>query len=856
MKQYLNVSLIKFDQMYVRGYDTDTGEYYSEEIKYKPTSYKLITDPNAPPSPFKTIHGEPLKEFKHESIAAYREKRMDNTYGMENHLCAFMTENFTTDFDPTKTRIFWLDIENEMTSDDGVRGGFPDPNDAACPITAITIYDTITSKYHLFACRDWNNKEYEHLDIEFNWCEDEKTLLKTFWEFWTKNYPHIVTGWNISGYDIPFLYNRMKKVFNEKVAKKLAPRGLVHTRTYINGYQEEQTEYYLRGLSIVDYLQTYKKFTFGKLPNYKLDTVAEFELGKGKVDFREFGYSDLDDLYERNPQMYLDYNIRDVEALIEIEAKNHFMDIVMATAHYSLVNYDEVSSVIKCWDSLIHRYLKEQNIITSPKERNTKKESFKGAHVKEPRPGSYKWVSTFDLKALYPNIMRTGNIGIETIIEKEDLPDELKMCYGKDFRNAIVNGEVDFLIPLLKKYDLSMMPNGMFYHNKSVSIYSDLAENILAERDIDKKKMIEAQKEFELTGSDEAKDKIARYKNSQLVKKVLANSLYGVAGNAYNRYYDIRIAQSITYMGQVIIRWVEKNTNELLNKLMKTEDFPYCIYMDTDSIFVNFEPVVKNTFKDVEADGVIDFLDRTGELMNDHISKFLNELGDIVNTHNNQLSMKREVISSTTIITSKKKYAMAVLDNEGVRYSKPKFKIMGMEIIKSTSSKYIREKLKTALIMLLEGTTKKDILNFIEETKSDFMEHDFVDDISLNSSLKSLATYEVEITNLFESLFDNDKPKITYKKSTPIYYRAAILYNVYFGTHDSKIQTGDSVKYIHLTLPNFMSEDVIGWNDKFPEALRSYIDKELMFDKLFISPLEKLTLLFKWDIRTAYESLV
>jgi len=266
--------------------------------------------------------------------------------------------------------------------------------------------------------------------------------------------------------------------------------------------------------------------------------------------------------------------------------------------------------------------------------------------------------------------------------------------------------------------------------------------------------------------------------------------------------------------------------------------------------------VVGSALGDMTDDEICNFLDKVCNVLNGKIATSAENLGKYVNSTNNCISMKREVIASTSIHTGKKRYAMSVLDNEGVRYSEPDIKIMGLEIVRSTSSKYISEKLKKGLVMLLEDKSESEVKEFIRDTKNDFMNNENIDELAMNTGIGYLDGYENEAAKKVESLFEEESEYDTsadYKNRTPIYYRAAMLYNKHFGKE--KIQNGDSVKYIYLTLPNPIKENVIGWNDKFPEKMRSYIDKSLTYEKTFLIPMEKLTKLSGWDVRNEKISL-
>lgn len=840
-EQYLNVCALGND-LCVRGVDSD-GIRFSEKIPYEPYVYVKSQDESKEHS----ISGHPMKRVDYPNIIsmykakkAFKEQNIP-MYGMDNVVCQYMNDTYTTKFNVDKIRVFYIDIENMMKGDDGINHGI-DPESAHGMVTAITIYDTFEKKYHTFGLKVWENVLYKHLNIEYYHCEDEYELLKTFLKFWSENHPDIVTGWNSTGYDIPYLINRITNEMSLGYLKKLSPWGKLSGRSFRNLFGKTVVDHTIYGISSIDYMDIYKKNKFHKQESYKLDFIANLELGKGKIDYHADGYKDLDDLYERNPQAYIDYNIRDVESLIEIDNKNKFMDIVIGIAYYSLVNYDEVYSVLRCWDSIRHGYLQEYDIVTSPKSFNPKLGKFPGAYVKKPIAKLYRWVMTFDLEALYPNIMRTLNVGDETLVSAEDLPDGLLDLYGRDLVDDIIQGRITKLHQqLLIDNNLTMAANGMFYHNTEKSVQSILAENILAKRATYKLDMLKYKQELvDAKSSGASKEEIKRIsdlvtynKNMQMVVKVLANSLYGAMGNEYDRYFDVRLATSITLTGQTIIKWAEIKMNDYLNKILKTKRVSYCIYSDTDSIFLNLEELVNRM--DVQGhDDIVDFLDKAGEKLNDKLSEAFTELGSILNTQNNMIKMKREVISESALFRSKKNYAMKVWDNEGVRYADPDYKIMGIETQKSTTPGFVKKHLKHVIERILSGCDENEILDYVDDIRDQYKSEKDFEKIFFPKGTNNLEKYADE-TTIFLS-------------GCPLHVRGALMYNHYFAGDDDRIESGDNVRYTYLRLPNPIKSNVISVTDTFPTKMWKYIDWETNFEKIFEDPVKSLAKPAGWSL--------
>lgn len=841
MEQYLNVVKVG-NNICVRGIDENNNRYI-EKIPYEPYSYIESQEDTG----YYSMFGKPLQRIDHASMSEQWEfkKRCQSTeidvYGMDDPVCQFMTDTYNHEYDINNVRVFYIDMENEMVDSNGDRFGI-DPIGAHGKMTAMTLYDTKTKTYYVWGTKVWVNNDYKHIEVKYHHCIDEHELLTLFLRFWTENYPDIVSGWSSNRYDIPYTFNRISKVLGESKAKTLSPFNKITKREFNAGFGRIATEYNIAGISSVDYIEVYKKNKFHKQESYKLDFIAMLELGKGKVDFHDDGYRDLDDLYERNPQMYIDYNIRDVESLVQIDDKNKFMDIVIGIAHYAIVNYDEVYSVLRCWDAIRHTYLKEKNIISSPKSRNAKTEKFTGAYVKEPIADLYKWVMTFDLKALYPSIIQTCNIGDETLVPPTELPSELHDLYDRDISQEILKETIrPEQIKALVDNNMTMAANGTFYYNKEHSVQSILSADILIKRRVFKDTMLKYKDEYErakTAGKDAEElkrlnDLITYNKNQQLVVKVLANSLYGAMGNEYDRYFDIKLAEGVTLTGQTIIKWSEKKVNEYINKVLNTKDVAYCIYSDTDSIFVNMEPFVEKMGLE-DSEKTVDFLDKVGNTLNEKLTEFYDELGTILNTKNNQMDMKREVISSNSIFRSKKNYAMKVWDNEGVRYDEPDYKIMGIEVVRSTTPKFIKERLKKALVMILNDCSRTELIDYVDQVKTEYKSNKNIEDIAFPKGTNDIEKWMDETT--------------IYKSGTPIHVRGAILFNKYYADEDTVINSGDNVRYIYLRLPNPIRENVISFTTAMPDDLYQYIDWEINFEKIFSNPVKSLATVAGWSM--------
>jgi DNA polymerase elongation subunit (family B) len=485
------------------------------------------------------------------------------------------------------------------------------------------------------------------------------------------------------------------------------------------------------------------------------------------------------------------------------------------------------------WDSMTYSYLLEKGIIVPPREVQEKDAAFEGAYVKEVQVGSHRNVASFDLNSLYPHLMMQYNISPETLIDPKD--------YTEDMRKILSQGvSVDKM--LLKKVDLeglkydkvTLTPNGQYFTCEKQGFLPKMLEEMYEDRKKFKKMMLSAQQEKE-NEKDKSKHyeiekKIARFNNLQLAKKVSLNSAYGALGSQYFRFYDLRMALAVTTAGQLSIRWIEAKINQYVNKILGTEDIDYVIASDTDSIYLRMAEICDKYLSGKSTDDTIKFMDKICEdKFQPYIDKSYQELANYVNAYQQKMQMKREGLSDKGVWTAKKRYILNVYNNEGVQYAKPKIKVMGLEMIKSSTPSAIREKMWEAVNLMMTGT-EQDIQTFINDFKNEFKNMP-AEEISFPRGLNGLRTYSDPVT--------------MYTKGTPIHVRGAIVYN-----HNLKemglekkyplIQEGEKIKFTYLKLPNHFKEDVISYPSRIPPefGLDNYIDYDVQFSKAFLDPIK------------------
>ena len=817
MRFYTNISRYGNNLLY-RGYDD--GRRVKRKIPFKPILYVK----GKGNSKFNSLDGTNVDEIKFDSmreakefIDKYKEVENFKVYGNTNYIAQYIAQEFPGEikFDKSKIRIHNIDIE--VASDQG----FPEPDEAKHTVTAIAIKDSILDTYFVWALGDYDvdksiMKTYQ---VRYMKCASEEQLLKQFIQFWFEEHttPDVVTGWNIRKFDIPYLVNRIRRLFGDEEVKKLSPWGMVEERMVTMRKGLVQL-YEISGISQLDYMDIFQKFgySFGPQESYRLDHIAYVVLGERKLAYDGTLFS----LYKNDHQKFIDYNIKDVDLVDRIDDKIAMLTLTMTMAYKAGVNYSDTMGTVGIWDSLIHRDLMSRNIIVPPVKESFKSD-YEGGYVKEPQCGIHDWVCSFDVNSLYPNIIVQWNMSPETIVRKVEQDITIE---------NILNG---YVAETAKNNNMSMAATGQYFSNEKQGFMPRIIEGLYDERTVIKKKMLSSKQELETCDKSNKAEvyrierDIAHFENQQLAIKILLNSLYGALGNKYFRYFKMEIAEGITITGQTIIKWGEKHINSYLNKALKT-DKDYVIAIDTDSIYANLSGLIDAVIPNATFERKVDFLSKAcSEMETSVFDKAFETLGNNLNVHKLRINMKRESIANRGIWTAKKRYILNVCDNEGVRYSEPKLKIMGIEAIKSSTPAVCREAMEQLFKILINGTeleTQKFILGF-------------------RNRFDSLPAHEKAFPRGVSSLKQHSDSKTIYKKGTPINSRAALMYNHLLKKNGLEnkyemIKEGDKIKYMYLNPQNPVRENVIAFPEILPPefGLHRYIDNEMQFEKSFLDP--------------------
>ena len=821
MKFYTNVQLIG-NQFLVRG--VENGRRYEHRDEFFPTLF--VKSKKNLKTKYKTLSGETVEAINPGTVRECRDfyKRYEDVegfsiYGNDRYIYQYISEKYPDDeikFDISQIKLVTLDIE--VASEQG----FPDVESCSEEILAISIQDYTTKQIITWGSKPFQNNRK---DVTYHHCSTEYDLLNNFINYWMQDVPDVITGWNIQLYDIPYICKRLRRVHGEKLMKRMSPWGLVSEgEVHIMG--RTHTTFDVGGVTQLDYLDLYKKFTYKAQESYRLDYIAKVELGQQKLDHSE--YDTFKDFYTKGWQKFIEYNIIDVELVDRLEDKMKLIELALTMAYDAKVNYNDVFYQVRMWDTIIYNYLKKRNIVIPPKNRSSKNEKYAGAYVKEPKAGRYDWVVNFDLNSLYPHLIMQYNISPETLWETRHPSASVE---------RILNEEInDF------DSEYATCANGAQYRKDVRGFLPELMDKMYGDRVVFKKKMIQAKKDYEKKPSKALEKEIARCNNIQMAKKISLNSAYGAIGNQYFRYYKLANAEAITLSGQVSIRWIENKMNQKMNKILKTEDVDYVIASDTDSIYLHVGPLVEAVYKGREKtnEGVVGFLDKVCENeLEPFIESSYQALADYVNAYDQKMFMKRENIADRGIWTAKKRYILNVWDSEGVRYEEPKLKMMGIEAVKSSTPAPCRQMIKDALKIMMNGT-EDEVIDFIEKCRTDFRKLP-PEDIAFPRSASDVVKYQAHST--------------IYAKGTPIHIRGALLYNHYVKKHklDNKyslIQNGEKIKFCYLKKPNIIHENIISFIQDFPSeiGLDKYIDYDIQFNKAFLEPLKIILDAIGWSV--------
>jgi len=803
-----------------RGYNN--GKRIQTKIPYHPylfvpsrqadAEYRTLDDQPVDRMPFNTI--KEAKEF----LARYEDVTGFKIYGLTNWKYLFLNDLFPAEvpYDVEQISVVTIDIEVKLP-----KSGFDRfIEDAKEPVTALTMRRG--DRILVFGYKE----PYKPTDknVHYVFCKDEHDLLARFIQAWNSDgwQPDVVTGWNVEFFDIPYLVNRITKVLGQHQARKLSPWEQLFEKTLFVMGREQQT-YVPLGISILDCMQLYKKFTYTQQESYALNHIAYVELGEKKIDFSE--YENLDDLYENDYRKYLEYNIKDVNLVHRLNEKKKLLDLIFVMAYDNKVNFNDSLGSVLPWEIVIHNYLMSFKTVVPLKEKHHKTVAYEGAYVKEPISGLHEWVVSFDLTSLYPHLIIQYNISPETFRGRNENVSVEKLLGGK-----ITNDS-----------EYSMAANGCLYDRVRIGFLPALMQKYFSKRTEYRLQKVAWEKRK--AAGEEVGDKIDQFQTAQMAMKIFLNSAYGAVGNQWFMFYDSDNAEAITLSGQLSIRWVEKHINSFINNKLGTENEDFVVAMDTDSIYLNLAPIVHRYLH--SGDDCIDTVDTLSsfseKVIQPEIDRAYRQLAEIMNAKKNAMVMKREVIASKGIWKAKKMYVLYVLDSEGIRYKEPELKMMGIEAIRSSVPECCRRALKESLKIILTEDNET-LIKYVEDFRKRFDEMPF-SDIAFPRGVNGLTKYTDHQT--------------IYAKGTPIHTKGSLIYNNLLKKHKlnmTPIYDGDKIKFAYLKVPNPLHQTVIASPGYLPKEFGAYeyIDRNMQFEKAYLQPLRSITDVIGWKTEEMY----
>jgi DNA polymerase elongation subunit (family B) len=705
---------------------------------------------------------------------------------------------------------------------------------APTKITSIAVYDNTTQKYYCLILDEKQQlqtiNEENRAIIPFS---HEHDLLHAFLNLWEQLDPTIITGWNTEYFDVPFLYYRIENQLGASEAARMSPLRKVKFGTYAHDAPVE-----LAGLNHLDYMLLFKKYNPKQEPSYKLGDIGEKYVGLAKIEYE----GNLDRLFQEDINKFIEYNIRDVEILIELEKKFKFIELTIAICHLCHVPYEQIYLSTALNDGAILTYLKRQNIVSPNKPTTTRpalydiKEEYAGGYLKDPVPGLYEWVIDLDFTSLYPSIIRSLNIGIETYIgrivnrDKYDNSWTLDDLKSMDHEQLITierlkddkttsqsEIKVGQIIDYIEQGGMMIAASGAIFRADKPSVVCEVLTDWFNKRVEYKNLMKKAYK-----AGDAVKGEF--YNRRQHAYKIKLNDVYGCYAINGWRYTDGHkiISKAITLTGQRVTQESIKFVNAWMNEQLGTTDKDYVVTSDTDSLFIQVKDLVLQRYpetktKDEYIKAVLEIATEVQKYANANIERVAREKFNIKGDH--YFELKQEVVIERGYFAGKRRYAMYIVNKEGVTVDE--MVMMGLDLMKSNMTPMYRKFGEELLQQIMFGTDKKEIDKRILDFKK-YVKNLPLSDIAKPTGVKQVSSYidrKPGIGEIFSTL----------KLKCPINTKAAIWYNdlLRFKKLDKKypcFTEGDKMKYIQLK-DNPYRIDVIGFTGNDPEFITEFMDK-------------------------------
>jgi DNA polymerase elongation subunit (family B) len=793
------------------GYGADTVHLWDDQLGYKTIPYKnfdyaYTPDRNGTYVSMTGVRLAKTKRYKRDDPSLFESDLPQET--------RVLTDLYLNEDNPsTGHKVMFFDIEVSMEN------GIPSIENPNNEITAIAAYDSVTQQYTVLVLdKSGIHPSYEKDNVNVVMYDSELNLLYGFLDLYEQIGPTIISGWNSDYFDVPYLYNRIKQQCGPNTAGRLSPIGKLK-------YSKFRSRYHIAGVSALDYLDLYKKFTYSQQPNYRLDTIGRLEVGMGKVSYD----GSLDDLFRNDLQKFIEYNLQDVRILVEMDKKLKLIELVRGICHLGHVPYEDYGFSSKFLEGTIVTYLHRKGIIVTNKPADGREmmenrmenddEGFAGAYVKPPKPGLYEWVYSLDLQSLYPSIIMSLNISPETKIGyvtnwnvDKHLSGQLEEYLIRGTREEqVVRLSKEAFTKYMKMESLMISSNGVLYNGKSVGIIPEVLDQWFKER-VEYKNLMKKHK-------NEGNTELAEfYDRRQHIQKIFLNSLYGVLGLPIFRFFDLDNALAVTASGQDVIKKSSTFANNLYQHRLNTEE-DYCTYIDTDSLYFSATPLGSGK----------EFTIKLARAMEKKLNEYYDQLAqELFFCKSHRLYIKGESVAETAVWIAKKRYAMNVVyDLESNLDVSNKVKIKGLDVVRSTFPPAFRDFMNIFMKDVLNKVTKDELDKKVLDFRAHLDTMDYMD-VARNTAVKNISEYDTRSYRLGD-----------FKKGTPAHVKAALSYNALL--HHFKLQNkyesiedGAKIKWVYLTQNPYNLETVAvkGYNDppQIIELVKTYIDYKALFE--------------------------
>ena len=768
---------------------------------------------------------------------------------------------------PSWHNIVYIDIEIEM-------GGALTPyyiQQAPMPITSIALID-VTTKQKICLIVDPSgqieeiNQDGKHIIP----CKNERELIGKFLSKFEELDPTILVGYNSDYFDMPYLYHRLKQVVGEDEVSRLSPIGKVDQREF-NG----ESQITIGGVNCLDYMLLHKKYIMKEEPSYKLGDIGTKYVGLGKIEYE----GNLNTLFKNDLNAFIEYNLRDVEIIEALEAKLKFIDLTIMISHICNIPYESIYWNTVMNEGAILKYLKREGIVSpnKPTTHNPALKSFKdtyaGGYLLEPIPGLYFDVIDLDFTSLYPSIIKSLNLGIETLVGrikvdnrptyeqnhsleklKERDPKEVitvEKVNKKDYTTTQTKVTIGQLIGIIEESNLTIAASGAMFRTDKRSVCSTILEGWFNKREHYRGLKKKAGKE-----EDWANYKL--YDLFQHAFKILQNAMYGTYAKSGWRYTDGQLicSAAITNTGQRLTQESIVFTNNKLNTELKSNNKQYICISDTDSMYIELGDLLRhrypNATKEEKDKYILEMAIEIQDEANNNLNTMCKDLFNI-DPSNHYFQLKQEVIATGILVTGKRRYAMYVTNKEGVAVEELDMK--GLELMKSNMNKRFKSFGEQFIKDILFGKPKHEldtsIINFYKSLKTIEPR-----ELGKPTGVKQISSYLIPARA--GEMFSGFKLKAPSNTKAAVRYNDLLKFKRLDKQYESIIE-GDKIFIINLKSNPYRLETIGLPNAKVPDEIekfvKTYIDIDEIFESLLLNKLKELYKDLKWSFPSLNENV-